>query len=147
VAHGSSDGGAVLLKAADQRLRLIGTLAGCIVDRREPGKVIHETEELLGRRIYALACGYADCNDAARLSDDPIHKALIDRDPVEGYSSTNTLGNLLSGGPYLFSPSAPLTNANKDNGHKFKRGTNNKRDKKDVRSRSWDRLTLSTSPM
>ena len=84
VAHGSSDGGAVLLKAAERRLGVIETLAGCIVDRREPGKVIHETEELLGQRIYALACGYADCNDAARLSDDPIHKALIDRDPIDG---------------------------------------------------------------
>jgi hypothetical protein len=84
VAHGSSDGGAVLLKAAERRLGVVETLAGCIVDRREPGKVIHETEELLGQRIYALACGYADCNDAARLSDDPIHKALIDRDPIDG---------------------------------------------------------------
>jgi len=84
VAHGSSDGGAVLLKAADRRLGLIQALADCIVDRREFQKVIHETEELLGQRIYALACGYADCNDAARLGADPIHKALVDRDPVDG---------------------------------------------------------------
>ena len=26
-----------------------------------------------------LACGYADCNDAARLADDAIHKLLLDR--------------------------------------------------------------------
>src|SRR5207249_2865429 len=32
----------------------------------------------------ALACGYADCNDAARLRHDPIHKLLLDRDPVAG---------------------------------------------------------------
>lgn len=84
VAHGSSDGGAVLLKAADRRLGLVEALADCIVDRREHHKVIHETSELLGQRVYGLACGYADCNDAGRLSADPIHKALVDRDPVDG---------------------------------------------------------------
>jgi len=31
-----------------------------------------------------LACGYADCNDAARLVDDPIHKLLLERDPLDG---------------------------------------------------------------
>jgi hypothetical protein len=84
VDHGSSDGGAVLLKAADRRLDLVDGLADCIVDRREPHKVVHGVSELLGQRVYALACGYADCNDAARLSADPIHKALIGRDPVDG---------------------------------------------------------------
>jgi len=84
VEHGSSDGGAVLLKAADRRLNLVDGLADCIIDRREPHKVVHDVSELLGQRVYALACGYADCNDAARLSSDPIHKALIGRDPVDG---------------------------------------------------------------
>jgi hypothetical protein len=84
VDHGSSDGGGVLLKAAERRLDLLSGLADCIIDRRDPAKIDHEVEELLGQRIYALACGYADCNDAARLSADPIHKALIDRDPVAG---------------------------------------------------------------
>jgi len=84
VDHGSSDGGGILLKAAERRLSLLGGLADCIVDRRDPAKIRHEVEELLGQRIYALACGYSDCNDAARLSADPIHKALIGRDPIEG---------------------------------------------------------------
>ncbi len=84
VDHGSSDGGAVLLKAADRRLDLMDGLANCVADRREQHKVVHEVSELLGQRIYALACGYADCNDAARLGADPIHKALIGRDPVDG---------------------------------------------------------------
>ena len=82
--HGSSDGGGILLKAAERRLGLLGGLADCVVDRRDPSKTRHESQELLGQRVYALACGYSDCNDAARLSADPIHKALIGRDPVEG---------------------------------------------------------------
>jgi len=84
VDHGSSDGGAVLLKAADRRLGLVEGLTGCIVDRRDRHKVVHDVSELFGQRIFALACGYADCNDAARLAADPIHKALIDRDPIDG---------------------------------------------------------------
>jgi hypothetical protein len=82
--HGSSDGGAILLKAADRRLRLTEALAACLVDQRQPGKVEHEVEELLAQRIYGIACGYADANDAARLGEDPVHKLLVGRDPVEG---------------------------------------------------------------
>jgi hypothetical protein len=84
VDYGSSDGGGILLKAAERRLDLLSGLADCVVDRRDPSKTRHEAQELLGQRIYALACGYSDCNDAARLSADPIHKALIGRDPVDG---------------------------------------------------------------
>jgi len=82
--HGSSDGGAILLKAADRRLRLSEALAACLVDQRQRGKVEHEVEELLAQRIYGIACGYADANDAARLGEDPVHKLLVGRDPVEG---------------------------------------------------------------
>jgi hypothetical protein len=82
----SSDGGAILLKAADRRLGLINRIAGCIRDPRQSTKVTHELEELLAQRVYALACGYADANDAARLADDPIHKLALGRDPSTGDS-------------------------------------------------------------
>ena len=82
--HGSSDGGAVLLKAVDRRLGLTERLAGCLRDRRDPGKIDHEIEELLSQRVFAIACGYPDGNDAARLSGDPIHKMLVGRDPIDG---------------------------------------------------------------
>ena len=48
------------------------------------GKIDHEMEELLAQRIFGIACGYADANDAARLAEDPVHKMLVGRDPVEG---------------------------------------------------------------
>jgi len=82
--HASSDGGAMLLKAADHALALTTRLAACLGDRRQPGKVQHELIELLRQRVFGLACGYADCNDAARLVDDPIHKLLLGRDPLSG---------------------------------------------------------------
>jgi hypothetical protein len=82
--HASSDGGALLLKAVDDRLGLTWRLASAIRDRRQPGKVAHPLRDLLRQRVFGLACGYADCNDAARLADDPIHKLLLERDPLEG---------------------------------------------------------------
>ena len=39
--NGSSDGGAILLKAADRRYRLIDALAGCLRDQRQAGKIDH----------------------------------------------------------------------------------------------------------
>ncbi|RPH58942.1 MAG: IS1380 family transposase [Acidobacteria bacterium] len=82
--HASSDGGAVLLKSLDTQLQLTQRLAACLVDGRQPGKIHHETRELLRQRVFGIACGYADCNDAARLADDAIHKLLLDRDPLAG---------------------------------------------------------------
>jgi len=84
--HASTDGGAVLLKAIDRQLGITATVAGCLRDRRQSGKVQHEVLELVRQRIFGLVCGYADCNDAARLRDDVIHKLLLDRDPLRGPS-------------------------------------------------------------
>jgi hypothetical protein len=80
----SADGGLVLIKALDTALGLTARLAACLDDPREPGKVLHETSELLQQRIFGLCGGYADCNDAARLVHDPIHKLVLGRDPLTG---------------------------------------------------------------
>jgi hypothetical protein len=82
--HASTDGGAVLLKGLDTQLQLTQRLAACVVDERQPGKIQHQSLELLRQRVFGLACGYADCNDVARLADDAIHKLLLDRDPLAG---------------------------------------------------------------
>src|ERR1039457_4889457 len=82
--EGSSDGGALLLKGADRHYGLVTGLASCLRDERQAGKVDHSLRELVGQRVFSIACGYADANDSARLSGDPIHKLLVDRDPIEG---------------------------------------------------------------
>jgi hypothetical protein len=82
--EGSSDGGALLLKAADRHYDLVAGLASCLRDERQSGKVDHSLRELVGQRMFSIACGYPDANDSARLSEDPIHKLLLDRDPIEG---------------------------------------------------------------
>jgi hypothetical protein len=80
----SSDGGAVLLKACDVRLNLTQALANCLHDTRQQSKVAHSFHDLIRQRVYGIACGYEDCNDAARIGNDPVHKMLLDRDPIAG---------------------------------------------------------------
>jgi Transposase DDE domain group 1 len=82
--QGSSDGGAILLKAAERRLGLTSALAAGLRDDRQPGKVQHELRELITQRVMAIALGYEDANDAARLACDPVHKLLVGRNPVDG---------------------------------------------------------------
>jgi DDE family transposase len=82
--EGSSDGGALLLKAADRHYDLVAGLSSCLRDDRQAGKVDHSLRELVAQRVFSIACGYPDANDSARLSVDPIHKLLLDRDPIQG---------------------------------------------------------------
>ena len=39
---------------------------------------------MLRQRIFGICCGYGDANDVARIGHDPMHKLLLDRDPVLG---------------------------------------------------------------
>ena len=82
--EGSSDGGALLLKAADRGYGLVGGFSACLRDGRQAGKVDHSLRELVAQRVFSIACGYPDANDSARLSGDPIYKLLLDRDPDQG---------------------------------------------------------------
>ena len=82
----TSDGGALLVKAADLRLGLTQAFADCLEDPRAAVRVEHTLHDLFRQRIYGLALGYEDANDAARIGDDPMHKLLLDRDPLSGAS-------------------------------------------------------------
>ncbi len=57
---------------------------GGIDDRRQSGKIRHAIGDLVRQRLYAIACGYPDGNDAGRLGADPIQKLLCGRDPIKG---------------------------------------------------------------
>ncbi len=85
----STDGGSILLKAADRRMGLLGAMSSTLSDTRMPGKVDHSLTDLMAQRIYSIALGYPDGNDAARLKDDGMLKLLCDRDP----GSAATLGS------------------------------------------------------
>ena len=89
----SSDGGVVLLAAADRRLRLTEQLAQQLVDGRQQRKVHHGLDQMLRHRVYGIALGYADGNDSARVGHDPLLKLSCDRpiDDRQGLASQPTL--------------------------------------------------------
>ena len=93
--HISSDGGALLLRQMDDRLKLSERFAALLPDARDARKVRHDRREQLRQRLYQIALGYPDCNDADRLRHDPVLKSVCDRSPqVEGLSSQPTLSRL-----------------------------------------------------
>jgi hypothetical protein len=79
----TSDGGALLLRETEKRLKLLPRLAGCFLDGRQPERIEHSIEEMLAQRIYGLALGYEDVNDHEQLRTDPVFHVLAERDQVE----------------------------------------------------------------
>jgi len=78
----SSDGGGLLLREVDRRLRLSKRLSACFTDHRRSDLIDHSVEELLRQRTYGLALGYEDLNDHEELSRDPLLATLCGkRDP------------------------------------------------------------------
>jgi Transposase DDE domain group 1 len=75
----SSDAGLVLLGALDSGIGLSERLVRCLVDPREPLKVRHGIPELFRQRMFSIAAGYADCNDAAVVGNDPMLKEVCGR--------------------------------------------------------------------
>src|SRR3954469_20242040 len=53
----TSDGGVMLLAAAERRLGLADKLAALIADPRDPKLVTHSVADILRARILAIACG------------------------------------------------------------------------------------------
>jgi Transposase DDE domain group 1 len=80
----TSDAGLLLLRSLDERLGVTRTLARCLEDRRDPRKVAHRADELFRQRVYAIAGGYPDGNDAAVLGDDPVLKEVCGRRGMTG---------------------------------------------------------------
>jgi len=77
----STDGGVLLVTEADRKLGLTGTLGGSLRDTRQAAKVSHIFADMLAQRVYQIACGYEDCNDADDLRYDPMFKTAIGRLP------------------------------------------------------------------
>jgi hypothetical protein len=79
----SSDFGALLLRGIDRQIGLTQRLAAAIHDKRHQSYIDHPLRDLLAQRIYQLAAGYADANDANHLRRDPVFKLGLERRPLE----------------------------------------------------------------
>lgn len=77
----SSDGGGVLLREIDDRYGLTEKAARCLCDPRDLRRITHDEITLLRQRIFSIALGYEDANDADSLRGDPVLKSISGRLP------------------------------------------------------------------
>jgi hypothetical protein len=80
----TSDGGVMLLAAAERRLDIAQKLANLVGDPRNPLFVTHSVADILRARILAIACGYEDADDLDHLRSDPGFKLACGRLPDTG---------------------------------------------------------------
>ena len=79
----SSDGGVLMLREVEQRLRIADRFAGCIKDPRAPDQITHALADIIRFRLLMIAAGYEDGNDANGLRADPIFKMAHDLTPSD----------------------------------------------------------------
>lgn len=97
----SSDAGALLLRQLDDEMGLTRQLAAVLPDTRRQDRVLHDRHEQFRQRVFQIALGYEDCNDAQTLRHDPLLKIACDRKPEDsvGLSSQPTLSRFENGLP------------------------------------------------
>lgn len=84
----TSDGGVMLLRQADRRLKLSERIAAHLDDWRRHKSCHHTLHDLLRQRVYGLALGYEDLNDHATVRKDPGIQTAVDRDTDLASAST-----------------------------------------------------------
>jgi len=80
----TSDGGVMLLAAAERGMGIAQRLASLIADPRNPLLVTHSVADILRARMLAIACGYEDADDLDHLRTDPGFKLACGRLPDTG---------------------------------------------------------------
>jgi Transposase DDE domain group 1 len=89
----TSNGGAVLLGAADRAIGLCDRLAGAFRDLRIADAITHTVADLLRQRVFGLALGYEDLIDHDALRHDPALTAVLDK-PGGQLAGKSTLNRL-----------------------------------------------------
>ena len=90
----TSDTGLLLVRQFDAQLALTKKLNGIFTDWRRPAFIEHQTHEMLVQRIYQIAAGYEDCNDADTLRLDPTFQTVVGKsDPLASQPTLSRLEN------------------------------------------------------
>ncbi len=84
----SSDTGFLLLREMDERFDIIGPMEDCLEDRRSPVHTRHSLVQMIRQRVYQIAAGYEDCNDADYLRIDPALRLAISKGHKMGASQS-----------------------------------------------------------
>jgi Transposase DDE domain group 1 len=91
----TSDGGLPWLAEAEAVTGICAALAACVPEWRR-GPVQHSLAALVRQRVFQIACGYEDQNDADTLRHDPLLKLVCGQLPESGaaLASQPTLSRL-----------------------------------------------------
>src|SRR5215218_4776802 len=91
----TSDGGLPWVAEAEAVLGVCAALAAAVPEWRR-GPVRHSLVALVRQRVFQIACGYEDQNDATTLRTDPLLKLVCGRLPETGadLASQPTLSRL-----------------------------------------------------
>src|SRR3954452_17151837 len=76
----TSDGGLPWLARADAEIGVCAEIAAHLPDWRREARA-HPLAMLICQRVYQIACGYEDQNDATTLRHDPLLKLVCGRLP------------------------------------------------------------------
>ncbi len=60
----SSDGGIILARQVEEKVKICQDMADCLTDNRDQTKVKHSLSQLISQRIYQIIAGYEDSNDS-----------------------------------------------------------------------------------
>ena len=80
----TSDGGALLLRAADHHVHLTRRLARCFRDHRDPRRCEHPLQQLVSQRLFGLVLGYEDINDHDQLRSDSVLALAVGTPDIHG---------------------------------------------------------------
>ena len=93
----TTDAGLLLVREFDEQLGLTGDVVGRLSDPRDARYVTHELDALVRQRLYQIAAGYEDVNDADRLRHDPTLQivAADGRTPLGSQPTLSRLENAI----------------------------------------------------
>ena len=80
----SSDTGGLLLREVEKRLGILRRFSDCFRDYRDPQRIEHSVESLIGQRVYGVALGYEDLNDHDSLRHDVVMGLLCEKNDPSG---------------------------------------------------------------
>ena len=75
----SSDGGVLLFPGIERRLGIADLLASCVTDERTSASTTHTYADMIRARMFAIACGYEDCDDLDVVRFNPAFKLACGR--------------------------------------------------------------------
>jgi hypothetical protein len=88
----TSDFGFLLVREIDERFKIIDPRKDCLTNLRSPTPTKHSLVQMVRQRVYQIAAGYEDCNDAHYLRIDPALRLTIGKNHQTGAAAPGSPG-------------------------------------------------------